>query len=176
MQRKTIRRCGFEQNKVGSLWWKGPFRHGDLTTAKEFRPLPHSPLRRRGMTMFELTVALFILTTAMLMIVQLMAATANQRRVVDQRRVALREVANQAERVALLSWEQIAPEELRTWEPSTDLQRALPRARCEAKVTEEPGLPTARRVQLSVTWPDAAGQEVEPATVTLWRFAEEKQL
>src|SRR5437762_10762011 len=57
---------------------------------------------RRGMTLFELTVALFILTTAMMAIVQLMAATASQRRSADQRRIALQEVANQAERVALL--------------------------------------------------------------------------
>src|SRR6266436_5803602 len=92
---------------------------------------------RRGMTLFELTVALFILTTAMLAIVQLMAATANQRRSVDQRRVALQEVANQAERVALLSWEQTAPERLTTWEPSADLTKALPQANCAAQVSEE---------------------------------------
>ena len=80
------------------------------------------------MTLFELTVALFILTTAMMAIVQLMAATASQRRSVDQRRVALQEVANQAERIALFSWDQITSEKLTTWEPSADLQKALPQA------------------------------------------------
>ena len=129
---------------------------------------------RRGMTLFELTVALFILTTAMLAIVQLMAATAGQRRSVDQRRIALQEVANQAERVALLSWEQIAPEKLTTWEPSADLQKALPQAKCAAQVFEEMEAPAGRKIRLSVTWTNAVGQEVEPASVTMWRFAEEQ--
>jgi hypothetical protein len=125
------------------------------------------------MTMFELTVALFILTTAMLAIVHLMGAAAMQRRFVDQRRVALQEVANQAERVALLSWDDLVPEKLTAWKPATDLTKALPLAKCEAEVTDETDGPPARRIRLSVIWTDAAGQEVEPATVTMWRFARE---
>src|SRR3954454_24912121 len=97
---------------------------------------------RRGMTLFELTVALFILTTVMLAIVQLMAATASQRRSVDQRRVALQEVANQAERVALLSWDEITSQKLTTWEPSADLKLALPLAECKVDVQEEPAGPS----------------------------------
>src|SRR3954449_13507629 len=104
-------------------------------------PLPKGEgtarLPRRGMTLFELTVALFILTTVMMVIVQLMAATASQRRIVDQRRIALQEVANQAERFALLSWDELAPQELKTWEPSADLKKALPEATCSAEVKEE---------------------------------------
>ena len=61
---------------------------------------------RRGITMFELTVAVFILTTVMLAIVQLMAATANQRRFVDQRRIALQ--SGQPGRACrLLPWEKV---------------------------------------------------------------------
>jgi len=160
-----------EKNGVGSLWRKQPFKHGDITAAKDSRPLP----RRRGMTLFELTVALFILTTVMLAIVQLMAATATQRRLVDQRRVALQEVANQAERVSLLAWDEVAPEKLTTWEPSADLSKALPQAKCEAEVSEEPNGPPARRIRLSVTWTNAAGWELGPATVTMWRFAGEER-
>src|SRR5207249_648256 len=128
-----------------------------------------------GMTLFELTVALFILTTAMMAIVQLMAATASQRRSADQRRVALQEVANQAERVALLSWEQTAPEKLTTWEPSAELMKVLPQAKCAAEVSEESAAPVGRKIRLTVTWTNAAGQQVEPASVTIWRFAEEQQ-
>jgi len=130
---------------------------------------------RRGMTLFELTVALFIMTTVMLAIVQLMAATAGQRRIVDQRRVALQEVANQAEHVALLPWDEVSANKLTTWEPSADLKKVLPQARCDVEVSEETPGPSGRRVRLSVTWTDSAGQEVEPASVTIWRFAGEKQ-
>jgi len=118
-------------------------------------------------------VALFILTTAMAAIVQLTAVTASQRRTIEQRRTALQEVANQAERIALLPWDETAADKLTTWQPSTDLATALPRATCAAEVTDEPGTPRARRIRLLVTWPNAAGQIVEPATVTIWKFSAE---
>src|SRR5437773_8036558 len=129
---------------------------------------------RRGMTITELMVALFIMTTAMAAIVQLLAVTAGQRRTIEQRRVALQEVANQAERVTLLSWEATAPDQLTTWQPSPELTAALPQATCTAGVNEEAGPPQSRRVRLSVTWPDAAGQMREPIAVTIWKFAESR--
>src|SRR5689334_11153082 len=89
---------------------------------------------RAGMTLFELTVALFLMTTALMAIVHLMAATATQRRLVDQRRIALQEIANQAERTALLSWDEIAPEKLTNWKTSADLSHVLPQAKCTAEV------------------------------------------
>jgi hypothetical protein len=82
-------------------------------------------------------------------------------------------VANQAERIALLPWDETAADKLTTWQPSTDLATALPRATCAAEVTDEPGTPRARRIRLLVTWPNAAGQIVEPATVTIWKFSAE---
>ena len=138
--------------------------------------LPHAmKLRRRGVTLFELMVALFILTTAMAAIVQLVAVTASQRRTIEQRRVALQEVANQAERIALLPWEETARDKLTTWRPSADLTSALPQAACTAEVSDEPGMPRARRIRLLVAWPNAAGQLVDPVAVTIWKFAMEGQ-
>src|SRR5690242_17414911 len=135
---------------VGSLWRWSIYQYGKAFSAKDYRPLCLSHAARRGMTLFELAVALFILTTAMLAIVQLMAATASQRRLLDQRSVALQEVANQAERIALLTWDEMAPEKLTTWEPSADLAKALPQPKCEAEVTEEASGPPSRRIRLSV--------------------------
>ena len=72
-------------------------------------------------------------------------------------------------------WDEIAPQKLTTWEPSPDLTKALPQAKCEAEVTEEANGPPSRRIQLSVNWTNTAGQEVEPATVTIWRFSGEER-
>src|SRR5437764_12237062 len=130
---------------------------------------------RRGMTIAELMVALFIMTTAMVAIVQLLAAAGGQRRTIEQRRIALQEVANEAERVAILSWDEAAPEKLTTWQPSAELTAALPQATCTAEVSEEAGPPVARRVRLSVTWPNASGQMREPIEVSLWKFREEQR-
>jgi Tfp pilus assembly protein PilV len=131
-------------------------------------------MMRRGMTIAELMVALFIMTTAMVAIVQLLAAAAGQRRTIEQRRLALAEVANEAERVALITWDESAPDKLTTWQPSAELKAALPQATCTAEVTEESGPPAARRIRLSVTWPNSVGQTGEPIAVSLWKFKEEQ--
>jgi hypothetical protein len=127
------------------------------------------------MTLFELTMALFILTTAITAILQLVAFSANQRRAADERRIALAEVANQAERIALLPWDETAPKTLTNWQPSAELAAALPQAMCRIDVRDEPGPPISRRLRLKVTWTNSAGQEVEPAAVTIWKFAAEGQ-
>src|SRR5688572_27806204 len=111
-------------------------------------PTPSTP--RRGMTVLELTVALFILTTAMVAIVQVVATTATQRRAIEQRRIALQEIANQAERVALLPWDDTAAEKLTTWQPSSDLSAVLPRATCSVQVANETGPPSSRRIRLQL--------------------------
>src|SRR5262245_6373187 len=108
--------------------------------------------RRRGVTLFELTIALFILSTAMAAIVQLTAVTAGQRRTIEHRRIALQEVANQAERIFLLPWDETSAEKLTTWQPSADLVAALPQATCTVEVLDETGGPQARRIRLLITW------------------------
>ena len=131
-------------------------------------------MMRRGMTIAELMVALFIMTTAMVAIVQLLAAAAGQRRTIEQRRVALAEVANEAELVARISWDDSSPDKLTSWQPSAELTAALPQATCAVEVTEEAGPPAARRIRLSVAWPNSVGQIGEPIAVSLWKFKEEK--
>src|SRR5262245_11918968 len=128
---------------------------------------------RRGMTVLELTISLFVLTTAMLAIVQLFSATAAQRRTLEKRRMALEAVANQAERIARLSWDETAPDRLTAWEAPAELLAVLPGAKCTADVSEETGAPKARRIRLQVSWTDSMGQPVEPAAVTIWKFTRE---
>jgi Tfp pilus assembly protein PilV len=96
------------------------------------------------MTIMELLVSLVILGAAMAALVQLVVLTARQRRSLDQRRVALQEVANQAERLALVAWDETTPEKLKTWQPSADLVAALPRATCQASARDESGEPARR--------------------------------
>jgi hypothetical protein len=117
--------------------------------------------------------SLIVLGAAMAALLQLMALAAQQRRGMNERRLALLEVANQAERIALLSWDETAPEKLTGWQPSDDLRVVLPAAQCRLAVTEEPGTPRGRRIRLEVGWTNSVQQPVEPVTLTVWRFAEE---
>jgi hypothetical protein len=115
---------------------------------------------------------LVVLAAAMLALAQMVALAARQRRLTEARRLAIEEVANQAERVAALPWDKVQPGEFTAWEPSPALMTALPAAKCSAEVTAEPGPPAARRVRLEVRWSDAAGQAVAPVGLTLWKFEE----
>jgi Tfp pilus assembly protein PilV len=127
---------------------------------------------RRGATLIEATIALVVLTAAMLALAQMVTLSARQRRLTEARRIALQEVANQAERVAVMAWDDAAPDQLTAWEPSAELIAAIPAAECSVAVTDEPGPPAGRRVRLEVRWNDAAGQPVTPAGLTLWKFME----
>jgi len=159
-------------SSVGNALRGVPRASVTLGTAQ--RPFPTAQGARRGMTIAELMVALFIMTTAMVAIVQLLAAAAGQRRAVEERRIALQEVANAAERMGSLAWDETGPEKRVTWEPSAEFTSALPQATCTAEVAEETGPPVMRRIRLSVTWPNAVGQTREPVTVAIWKFKEEQ--
>jgi prepilin-type N-terminal cleavage/methylation domain-containing protein len=130
---------------------------------------------RRGMTLLECTVALVILSLAMLGLVQLLAAASGQRRLTEARRMAMQEVANQAERIAAMPWDAAAPDKLTGWSPSQDLAAAIPGATCRAQATDETGPPAARRIRLEVGWSDPAGRSQQPVVLTVWKFQPEAQ-
>ena len=128
-------------------------------------------VRRRGVTLFELMVALVVMTTAMMVIVQLLAMVASQRRIIDQRRAALTEVANQAERIALMPWDAVQSKEAAAWEFSTESRVALPHGTATMEVNEETEPANARRIRLLVRSPNSVGQMIDLADLTVWRFA-----
>jgi hypothetical protein len=117
-----------------------------------------------------LTVALFVLTTAMTVIVQLLGVAASQRRTIEQRRVALAEVANQAEKIARLSWNEVSPDQLRSWDFAEESKTALPHAITTVEVEEENEPARARRIRLFVHSPNSAGEQVELAALTVWKY------
>jgi len=128
-------------------------------------------VRRRGLSLFELTVALFVLTAAMTAIVQLMAMAAKQRRMIEQRRVALTEVANQAERITLLPFSELQPGEAHEWELSAESKTSLPYATATMEIQDQQAPVPARQIRLLVRSPDAVGQMVELADLTVWKYA-----
>ena len=82
----------------------------------------------RGTTLLECIVALLVLSLAMMGLAQLVLAASGQRRLTAARSLALQELANQAERIAALPWDDTAPEKFTTWQPSAELTAAIPAA------------------------------------------------
>ena len=128
--------------------------------------------RRSGLTVLEVTLALLILTVAVTTLAQLLSTAAAQRRRSEQRRLALQEVANQAESIALFSWDELTAEKLAALKPSDNLLAAAPTATITAAIADEAGPPANKRVRIEVHWATAAGDAVEPVGLTVWKHRE----
>ena len=122
-----------------------------------------------------MTLALVIAATAAGGLAQLLFIAAGQRRATEQRRLAVQEVANVAERVAALPWDRLTDDWLAAQTPSAELLAAVPQAQVDYVLSAEPGPPAARRIRLEVTWLNAAGQTVAPAGLTVWKFPTPEQ-
>jgi len=127
---------------------------------------------RRAMSLVEMTAALVVMGAAMVALVEFVGLAKNQRRASHQRLTALMEVGNQAERLALLDWNATAPDKLTTWQPSPLMAAEIPAAECRIRIVDEEQSPAARRIELSIRWPNAAGQPVDPVALTVWKYRE----
>jgi Tfp pilus assembly protein PilV len=115
-------------------------------------------------------MALLILSFAVGGLLQILAVAASQRRTSEVRRLALQEVANQAEHIALLPWGELTDEQFAGRKPSDELLAAAPMATLTVTRSEEAGPPVAARIYLAVQWTTPAGDVVEPVELTMWRY------
>jgi len=132
------------------------------------------PEIRRGISVLEMTLALLVLTVAVTSLAQLLTTAAAHRRTSEQRRLAVQEVANLAERIALWSWDELTAPMLGELAPSQPLLAALPSARLQTTLAEEAGPGPSKRVRLEVHWTTSAGQTVEPVGLTVWKHSAAK--
>lgn len=130
---------------------------------------------RRGFTITEILVALVIMSAALAGIAHLVSTASAQRRVLEQRRLALAELSNRAERIALLSWDELTAAGIESEPLSSELLAVLPRAKFAAEITDENGPPSLRRIRLQIGWADRVGNAVEPVKLVVWRHREEAQ-
>jgi Tfp pilus assembly protein PilV len=126
---------------------------------------------RRATSVVEMTLALLVLTVVVTSLAQLLTTAAAHRRVSEQRRLAAQEAANQAERIALLTWDEATTERLSALKPSDALLAAIPAATVKVALTDEAGPPASKRVRIEVRWTNAGGQAVEPVGLTVWKHA-----
>jgi hypothetical protein len=100
---------------------------------------------------------------------QVLSLAAAQRRTSEVRRLALAEVANQAEQLALVPWDELTAEKLAARQPSDALLDVAPTATLTVTPSDEAGPPAAKRVFLSVQWTTPAGDWVRPVELAIWR-------
>ena len=129
--------------------------------------------RCRGTTLLETTLAFVVLSCAFVMLAQFLTAANQQRRLSEQRRLALQEAANVLEHVAALPWDDVTAEKLAAVTPSPALRSAAPAAELKLQLQADEGPPRAKRVHVEVAWPSAAGRAVEPVGLTTFLYPPE---
>jgi prepilin-type N-terminal cleavage/methylation domain-containing protein len=125
-------------------------------------------MRRPGMTLLELVAAAAVLGTVLVVCLQLLAVTTQQRRLADQRRLALAEVENAMERLTVRPWNELNQQT--TVQLSHSARSRLPAAELKVEVTPSAADPHAKRIAVTLRWKDYSGRITKPVTIVTWRW------
>ena len=96
-----------------------------------------------------------------------------ERQLNRQRQTAILEVGNVMERVRLLDWKSLTPEQAAKFELSDALRNELPDARLTVTVSDDAGA-KARRVLVELRWEPLAGHHAPPVRLAAWFHSSEK--
>lgn len=125
-----------------------------------------------GFTVLEVTLAMTVLLAASVLLSQFLIAAKLQRRVGDQRRLALEELSNRMERVLAAKWEDVTVDIVEKQPLSPLAKETLPAAELKAIVSDEPGPPVGKKIRLEISWEQGEGR-ISPISLTAWRFREQ---
>ncbi len=127
-----------------------------------------------GLAVIEAIVGLVISLAVLATMAHLLALAASQRRVTEQRAVAVREAGNLMEQVMARPWTELASEKLGQLALSESCRQRLPDARLRVEATAEGEPASAQQIRIRIDWQDRAGQRVEPVQLVAWRYAAEE--
>jgi type II secretory pathway pseudopilin PulG len=125
----------------------------------------------RGTTMHELLVAIALLGSIVSLVIPLSVKVTRVRQLYHERMVAIEEVANQMEQLALVSPDQIE-HALAAVSISTAAADYLHEAELKA-TTEQAELGV--RLRVSLRWKDRLGNRSRPVSLTTWLFPDAPQ-
>ncbi|HTM53672.1 MAG TPA: hypothetical protein VL175_06560 [Pirellulales bacterium] len=129
---------------------------------------------RRAFALFEVIVAIGVLSALVGLVVELLASTSTEQRAADRRVLATLEAANAAEQATALGWASATPERLEKIKLSRPAQESLPSGELAiAAVTDSD---KSRRLEIQVRWRGPGGRDEPPVRLNLWLYppAEEK--
>ncbi|HEY2894219.1 MAG TPA: hypothetical protein VGJ16_08405 [Pirellulales bacterium] len=129
---------------------------------------------RRAFALFEVIVALSVLSALVGLVVELLVSTSTHQRAADRRVLATLEAANAAEQVTALGWDSVTPERLGEIKLSQPAEQALPSGELAIAAVPEPD--KSRRIDIQVRWRGPGGRDEPPVRLNLWLYpaAEEK--
>jgi prepilin-type N-terminal cleavage/methylation domain-containing protein len=126
-------------------------------------------VRRKGFTIVEMVVALFVLGVAMALTARMLSASGRQRDALESQTIALIEAGNLMESIAAEEWEAITPNLAASLVLSSAAVQNLTDPRWEIDVRQATE-PVAKRVTIRLHWGDRTGQPNPPVRLTAWMY------
>jgi hypothetical protein len=123
----------------------------------------------------ELMVAMALLTTLLVVCVQLSARATDCQRALGRRQAATSEAANVMERLSARSWDELADKNLAEFPLSEAARQSVPGARLEIRVVEPAGQEGAKRIGVAVRWPEGESRPESSVRLTAWRYRAAKE-
>ena len=130
---------------------------------------------RRGTMFVEACVAIAIVAVTFVVIAQLLALVAQQRRAEELRHVATREAANLMERVMATPWGALTDERLAEWELSPIAASRLRNGRVNIELIAHDQQFDAKVIRVRVDWLDAGGQRGRGVQLVSWKHRVETE-
>lgn len=125
---------------------------------------------RRGFTIIEVVVAAAILTTLAVVCAQMLAASARQNRMLQDRRAAMNEAANVMERLFVQSWSELTPDSAAQATLGEDFRQALPGGRLSVEVNTAANRPEARQIVVRIEWTDTPDRPPYSVRLSAWKY------
>jgi hypothetical protein len=126
--------------------------------------------RRRAAALIEAIVAAALLAVISTVLMRSVSLAAIERRAVQQRAIALVELAGAAERATELSWDDLTPERLTNLQLPPDCLPLLPDGRLTWSVAHSTAAPEAKHVRAEITWRSPSGGPSPPARLSFWVY------
>jgi hypothetical protein len=138
-------------------------------SAPSKHPLRASRLRRRALTIFEVTLAFALLAIVLAASVQMARVVSDHRRANEHKDVALQAAQAISEQVGNIPWDELTDDTASQIAIPGQLASELTNAKCKISLTDESN-PTAKRVLVQISW-NSNGQ-VPTAQLTSWIYPE----
>lgn len=132
--------------------------------------------RRLGISLIEVTVAIVVLASATLVLTQLLAGVASQRRIATQQQLATDTAASTLELALAAPYNATAPA-ARDVELSAEVQAFLKQATCQLRtipMAASESSPAGQRLVVTVHWQAGAGGQPQRVELNGWKFTHEE--
>jgi len=125
---------------------------------------------RAGSMLLEVSLAIALVTVALVAVANLLAVASRQNHESRLRAVATREVANVAELVMATPWEKTTADQFTDAKLDAASRGLLREATLDVEVTDVSNPHPAKRIRVSLAYRDMAGQLVTPISLVTWKF------